>query len=267
MTSANFDKDAFLDHALELAFQAGKRIMEIYNGKIDIAYKKDTSPVTKADEEAEKIILNGLKDSFPSLPIIAEEEATKGNIPEICNRFVLVDPLDGTKEFINRNGAFTVNIALIENTHPVAGIVHAPALKRTFTGIKNKGAYEIKNGTPCPIEARQPPKANIIAVASRSHPDEKTQNYLKKRNVNQTVSIGSSLKFCLLAAGEADLYPRFGRTMEWDTAAGHAILSAAGGHVTNQDGSIFCYGKRNQPNDCDFANPPFLAFGKTKNSF
>ena len=233
--------------------------MEIYQTDFDIDIKGDQSPVTKADIEAEAIILKGLRTAYPNLPIVAEEEAAAGNVPEIADYFVLVDPLDGTREFTSRNGAFTVNIALIHDRKPVAGVVHAPALNRTFGGVVANNAFELIDGEAKPIHGRKADYDNIVAVASRSHRDEKTDVFLKKFNIKETISIGSSLKFCLLAAGEADIYPRFGRTMEWDTAAGHAVLSAAGGCVTNEDGTPFLYGKRNQPNDTDFANPAFIA--------
>lgn len=255
------DRNEFLDTALYLAQKAGERIMEIYQTDFDIETKGDDSPVTKADVEAEAIILNGLRKAFPCLPIVAEEEAAAGKIPTINNHFVLVDPLDGTREFTSRNGAFTVNIALIDHKTPVAGVVHAPALNRTFGGILFGNAFELIDDKAIPISVREVDPNNIVAVASRSHRDEKTNAFLIKAKATQTVSIGSSLKFCLLAAGEADLYPRFGRTMEWDTAAGHAVLTAAGGSVTNEDGTPFVYGKRNQPHDSDFANPAFIARG------
>ncbi|MEP3629625.1 MAG: 3'(2'),5'-bisphosphate nucleotidase CysQ [Hyphomicrobiales bacterium] len=257
----NLDREKFTDIALQLALSAGEKIMEIYETDFDVSTKQDASPVTEADVAAEAIILKGLKDAFPDLPIVAEEEAAAGNIPDIGNVFVLVDPLDGTREFLNRNGAFTVNIGLIEDGSPVAGVVHAPALSRTFGGSVGKGAYEISSDERTTITVRAANPDHVVAVASRSHRDEKTDAYLESAGVKETVSIGSSLKFCLLAAAEADLYPRFGRTMEWDTAAGHAVLAAAGGSVSNEDGTPFMYGKRNQADDVDFANPAFIAKG------
>lgn len=255
------DRTKFIDIALTLAKTAGERIMEIYQSDFDVETKDDQSPVTKADIEAEAIILKGLRAAFPELPIVAEEESAAGNMPTIGNQFVLVDPLDGTREFTSRNGVFTVNIALISDQTPVAGVVHAPALERTFTGVVGDHALELIKGVKTPISTRRGDPDSLVAVASRSHRDEKTEAFLAKSNVKDTLSIGSSLKFCLVATGEADLYPRFGRTMEWDTAAGHAILSAAGGSVTNEDGTPFIYGKRNQAHDADFANPAFIAWG------
>jgi 3'(2'),5'-bisphosphate nucleotidase len=185
----------------------------------------------------------------------------QGDDPAHAARFFLVDPLDGTKEFISRNGEFTVNIALIENGEPVAGVVYAPAAGRVFWGECGAGAHEarVANGQlnagstrTIMVAARQ---ARTRVVASRSHLDDQTRSYLEALGDCEIVSAGSSLKFCLLAAGEADLYPRFGRTMEWDTAAGHAVLAAAGGHVTTADGAPFKYGKR----DRAYANPAFIA--------
>ncbi|MEO1067192.1 MAG: 3'(2'),5'-bisphosphate nucleotidase CysQ [Pseudomonadota bacterium] len=265
MTHAPVDREEFLALALKLADQAGEKIMEIYATDFDVEVKGDESPVTLADTAAETIILAGLKTAYPDLPVVAEEEAAAGRIPKIGNQFVLVDPLDGTREFTGRKGAFTVNIALVEDTMPVAGVVHAPAMERTFGGVTLKNgpntAFEVKDGRRTDIAVRNSDPDNLTAVASRSHRDEKTDAFLMDAGVKDTVSIGSSLKFCLVAAGEADLYPRFGRTMEWDTAAGHAVLSAAGGSVCNEDGSPFAYGKRDQPHDSDFANPGFIARG------
>lgn len=261
MSTPFLDRKKFTQTALTLAQKAGEVIMEIYQTDFDVEIKDDQSPVTAADKAAEKIILEGLRATYPDLPIVAEEEAAEGLTPDVGTCFVLVDPLDGTREFLSRNGAFTVNIALIENETPVAGVVHAPALKRTFGGSVGTGAFELVETGRKPIAARQKKEGTLTAVASRSHLDEKTDAFLTEIGVSETVSIGSSLKFCLLAAGEADIYPRFGRTMEWDTAAGHAVLAAAGGSVTNENGSDFTYAKRNQPHDVDFANPGFIARG------
>ena len=199
------------------------------------------------------------------MPVLAEESAAGGKIPKLGHRFFLVDPLDGTKEFISRNGEFTVNIAEIVEGKPVRGVVHAPAIERLFFGEMLSGAYEAKappGGAPDfgeakRIQVRAVPKDGMVAVASRSHRDAATDEYLKSFKVKDFISAGSSLKFCLVATGEADIYPRHGRTMEWDTAAGHAVLAAAGGSVTRIDGSPFLYGKANE----DFANPFFVAKG------
>lgn len=253
------DPHQFLDKALALALTAGERIIEIYASDFTVEVKGDQSPVTKADIEAEEIILKGLSEAFPELPVVAEESVSAGKVPEIGNQFVLVDPLDGTREFTSRNGAFTVNIAFVENNVPIVGVIHAPALNRTFGGVVGDTAFEVIDGVREAISVRKADPNAIIAVASRSYRDEKTDAYLAESAVKDTRSIGSSLKFCLVATGEADIYPRFGRTMEWDVAAGHAILSAAGGSVTREDGSPFLYGKQNQAHDADFANPGFIA--------
>lgn len=249
-----------------IALEAGAEIMRLYDQGFAVETKSDASPVTEADRAAEAIILKGLAALTPDIPVVAEEEAAAGRLPDIGQRFFLVDPLDGTKEFISRNGEFTVNIALIENGIPIAGVVYAPALGRIFWGSENTGAFtgEVVNGqidNTRPIHVRPAPPEGLLAIGSRSHGAQETQDWLKAYKVSDFVSAGSSLKFCLLATGEADIYPRLGRTMEWDTAAGHAVLNAAGGKVTRLDGTSFVYGKRNQPQDTDFANPNFVAFG------
>jgi 3'(2'), 5'-bisphosphate nucleotidase len=249
----------------DLALAAGREIMTIYASPVIARQKNDLTPVTEADEAAEKIILSGLKLLDPAIPVISEEAAAAGVIPEVAGRFYLVDPLDGTKEFLSRNGEFTVNIALIDKAMPVAGIVLAPALGRIFCGETGSGAFEARIEAETDVaalgwqalEARKASAAGPIVVASRSHRDERTEAYLKCLKVQKIVSAGSSLKFCLLASGEADLYPRFGRTMEWDTAAGHAVLSAAGGHVEVETGEPLTYGKASRGYD----NPAFIARG------
>jgi 3'(2'), 5'-bisphosphate nucleotidase len=245
---------------VNLALQAGREIMAIYGTDFGARTKSDLTPVTEADEAAERVILEGLAKLDPQTPVISEEAASAGRIPQVGNSFYLVDPLDGTKEFVSRNGEFTVNIARIENGVPVLGVVYAPAIGRIFWGDASKGAAEGKIAADATISwkkllVRPCPGDGAIVVASRSHRDSATDDYLKTVKVAKLVSAGSSLKFCLIAAGEADLYPRFGRTMEWDTAAGHAVLLAAGGKVLNSDGQPLCYGKR----DRGFDNPGFIA--------
>ncbi len=240
-----------------IAVKAGAVIMRHYAAGVEARHKQDRSPVTDADEEAERLILAELAAHFPGVPVVAEEEAAAGRVAAVAARFFLVDPLDGTREFLNRNGEFTVNIAEVVDGAPVAGVVYAPAIGRLFAGDAG-GAFEM---TPDleqarPIAARAMPKSGLVAVGSRSHGDEKTAEYLAQFEVKELRSAGSSLKFCLVAAGEADLYPRAGRTMEWDTAAGHAVLAAAGGSVTGWDGSPFVYGKPG------FENPAFIARGR-----
>jgi 3'(2'), 5'-bisphosphate nucleotidase len=240
-------------------------ILEFYEGGADVTLKPDASPVTSADLAAEAIILAGLKSLAPEIPVIAEEAVARGAMPKAAQQFFLVDPLDGTKEFISRNGEFTVNIALIEAGQPMAGVVYAPAIGRLFWGEQGKGAAEMVVADP---KAQEPPPAGrritaqqavagapIKVVASRSHRDGETDRFLASLGDCEIVSAGSSVKFCLVASGEAQLYPRFGRTMEWDTAAGHAVLAAAGGTVVTADGVPLLYGKE----AAGFANPPFIA--------
>lgn len=252
-----------------LALKAGAAIMEIYDSGIDVTTKGDGSPVTQADTAAEAVILETLARIAPAIPVVAEEEVAAGRIPETGHTFILVDPLDGTREFINRNGEFTVNIALIEGGEPTQGIVYAPALGEIFWGAKDQGAFSatISNGVAGgakPMRVRSERPSGLTVLASRSHLSEETRALVAKLNVERFVSAGSSLKFCRLANADADLYPRLGRTMEWDTAAGDAVLRAAGGAVVTLDGSPLGYGKRNQSDDTDFANPYFIAAGDPK---
>lgn len=244
----------------DIARKASIVIMEIYESDFKVETKDDRSPVTEADKQAEVVILKELGKSFPDIPVISEEAFSGGARPMIGNQFFLVDPVDGTKEFISKNGEFTVNIGLIKDGHPIAGVVYAPAKERLFAGNIENGAFEETGGTHKPISVNDPEDGGLIAVASRSHRDSKTDEYLNHYNIKDMVAAGSSLKFCLVATGEADIYPRHGRTMEWDTAAGHAVLSAAGGKVTKLDGSPFLYGKTED----GFANPFFVAKGKVE---
>ncbi len=259
-----------LTKLLDLALLAGAKILEIYATDFAVALKSDASPVTLADTEAEAIILAGLAEACPDIPVVAEEAVAAGLVPSVSEKFFLVDPLDGSKEFVSKNGEFTVNIALIEKGEPVMGVVYAPALGRIWWGTRNEGAFSARV-TDCasdhpriaekiPIRVRKAPEG-LCAIGSRSHGSGKGDPRLVPFRITEYRTAGSSLKFCLLASGEADLYPRFGRTMEWDTAAGDAVLRAAGGRMTRIDGSPFAYGKRNQPHDSDFANPHFIATG------
>ncbi|MCO6184708.1 3'(2'),5'-bisphosphate nucleotidase CysQ [Rhizobium sp. L1K21] len=249
-----------------IAIAAGEVIMEIYRGDIDVMVKGDQSPVTEADQRAEALILSELKSLYPDIPVVAEEEAAAGRLPVLDGKaFILVDPLDGTKEFINRREDFTVNIALIENSVPTAGVVYAPARGVAYSGGSGKAEkLVIENGAIASRSAiaTRAPNGHQVAVASRSHNSPETVAFLEEKGITEYKSVGSSLKFCLVAEGEADVYPRFGRTMEWDTAAGDAVLRAAGGVTLNTDGTAFAYGKRNQATDSDFANPHFVAWGK-----
>ncbi len=245
-----------------LAVEAGAAIMAIRAAGIHARFKNDQSPVTEADEQAEKIILHGLTRHYPDIQVVAEEAASAGNVPENLDaRFFLVDPLDGTKEFVAGREDFTVNIALIENGVPIAGIVYAPARFVLYAGAGNaayRATVDGQIGQRIPLEPQKQDSPERV-VASRSHMTAETEDWLECRPDCRTVNIGSSLKFCLLAEGSADIYPRFGRTMEWDTAAGDAVLRAAGGITETLDGKPLLYGKRNQADDSDFANPHFIA--------
>ncbi|HET7085815.1 MAG TPA: 3'(2'),5'-bisphosphate nucleotidase CysQ [Rhizomicrobium sp.] len=241
---------------VRIAQAAGVVVMRHYEAGCDARVKADRSPVTDADEEAEKLILAELGAAFPGVPVVAEEEAAAGRVSEVGSRFFLVDPVDGTKEFVKRGGEFTVNIGEIENGRPVSGVVLAPAIGRLFVGAAGEGAFELAGNTIRDIACRKPDSDGLVAVSSRSHPDAKTDELLKSLPIKGHTNAGSSLKFCLVAAGEADIYPRAGQTMEWDTAAGHAVLKAAGGTVTNWDGTPFGYGKPG------FRNGPFIARGR-----
>jgi 3'(2'), 5'-bisphosphate nucleotidase len=245
-----------LERVVAIARDAGAVVMAVYATDFGVAAKGDASPVTLADQRAETLIVAALQALAPAIPIVAEEAVAAGHVPEVGDRFWLVDPLDGTKEFIKRNGEFTVNIALIEDGHPVLGVVCAPALELTYAGATGSGAFLLDNAGRRPICCRAVPPEGLTVVASASHGDPALlDDYLTGRLVAARRAIGSSLKLCLIAAGEADLYPRFGRTMEWDIAAGHAVLAAAGGSVTDLAGAPLCYGKPG------FENPVFVARG------
>ncbi len=246
---------AMLDLMVEAALAAGKAIMEVYAHAIAVTDKADGTPVTEADQCAETIILKYLAKT--SIPVLAEESAAAGNIPELGEKFFVVDPLDGTKEFIKRNGQFTVNIALVEDKTPILGVVLAPELGQLFVGSP-EGAFEAETEGDRVGKTRkittmitEPMKV----VASRSHGHKALAPFCAAFNVGKNVSVGSSLKFCLLARGEACLYPRFTPTCEWDTAAGQAVLQAAGGAVYALSGKRLKYGKASK----DFFNPFFAA--------
>lgn len=247
---------ALLEDVIGIARAAGERVLEVYRTDFEVRGKGDASPVTEADERAEKLILQALAACTPQIPVISEEAAAAGLVPEVGLRFWLVDPLDGTKEFINRNGEFTVNIALIENGEPVLGVVFAPALQRLFAGARGCGAFIEQAGIREVIQCRTVSEKGLDVVASRSHGDaEALDKFLGGRKVRSLKSAGSSLKICLVAAGEADLYPRLGRTMEWDIAAGHAVLVAAGGQIFTLADDVLDYGK------AGLENPHFYACG------
>ena len=243
-----------LQAVIDITRRAGDLILQVYATDFAVRGKTDASPVTEADERAEALIVPALQMLAPEVPIVAEEAVAGGATPAIGDWFWLVDPLDGTKEFISRNGEFTVNIALVHQGAPVLGVVLAPALGRLFAGVAGQGAF-VEDGTGRrPIRCRAVPDAGLTVVASRSHGDAAALDaFLAGRTVASLVNAGSSLKLCLVAAGEADLYPRLGRTMEWDIAAGHAVLAAAGGQVQTLQGQPLRYGK------AGFDNPHFSA--------
>jgi 3'(2'), 5'-bisphosphate nucleotidase len=242
----------------EVARHAGAAILKIYAADFTTTRKADQSPVTEADLAAEAVIIAALRRLTPDVPVIAEEDSQARGLPvEAAQRFWLVDPLDGTKEFVARNGEFTVNIALVEDGEPVLGIVHLPALDETYRGHSGKAERSVKNGPFEAVRARLVPAEGAIMTISRSHAaDERVKAEQLGEHVHGTIVAGSSLKFCRLAEGVADLYPRFGTTMEWDTAAGHAVLAAAGGSVRTLDGEPLTYGKPG------FRNPHFIARGR-----
>jgi 3'(2'), 5'-bisphosphate nucleotidase len=245
-----------LQTLVRIARAAGVVVMRHYEAGCDTRIKSDRSPVTDADEEAEKLILAELAAAYPGVPVVAEEEAAAGRVAKVGSHFFLVDPVDGTKEFVKRGGEFTVNIGEIRDGQPVSGVVLAPAIGRLFVGAVGEGAFELSGDAIKLIAARAPAADGLVAVSSRSHPDAKTDELLKTLPIKGNTNAGSSLKFCLVAAGEADIYPRAGQTMEWDTAAGHAVLAAAGGRMTTWDGAPFVYGKP------EFRNSAFIAKGK-----
>ncbi|MDZ4364994.1 3'(2'),5'-bisphosphate nucleotidase CysQ [Brevundimonas sp.] len=255
-----------LDRLVAIASKAGAVILDIY-GRADVGAtdKGDGSPVTLADEAAEAVILAALARDFPDIPVVAEEAVAAGQCPDVGDRFFLVDPLDGTKEFISRNGEFTVNIALVEDGLPVVGVVYAPALGLMYAGdadgarISRSDDGVFRDWTP--LVAGPAPIAGLKVVASRSHMGSETSDYLAGFEVADLVSAGSSLKLCKVAGGEADLYPRLGRTMAWDIAAGDAVLRAAGGMVRCMQGRPFSYHLSRVPGDTAFANPWFVASG------
>jgi 3'(2'), 5'-bisphosphate nucleotidase len=260
-----------LEAMVGAAMEAGRAVQRIYLSDFEVRSKADASPVTEADHEAEAIILRHLARCAPQIPVVAEESVSCGQVPQLAEEFFLVDPLDGTKEFVARRGEFTVNIALVRSGAPVIGVVYGPATGDLYGGevptgrafrIRHEGialhgaaATRERTAPPETIRVRPVPERGLTAVASRSHSTPETEEYLRRYPIAKQVSIGSSLKFCLIAQGDADLYPRFGPTMEWDTAAGHAVLAAAGGTVVASDGAPLRYGKP------DFRNGWFIASG------
>ena len=250
------DRKRLLEDVAQIARGAGAQVMEIYAGTIEVLHKRDASPVTLADERAEAFITPRLQALSPDVAVVAEEAVAAGGVSQVGAAFWLVDPLDGTREFISRNGEFTVNIALVEHGQPVLGVVYAPALDLLCAGGPGLGSWMEQGGQRRAIRCRRAPAEGLRVVASRSHGDDTAlEAFLAGRSVAASVSVGSSLKLCLVAQGEADVYPRLGRTMEWDIAAGHAVVAGAGGAVERLDGGALTYGKPG------FDNPHFAAWG------
>ena len=249
--------EALSDALLPSLYEAGQAIMAIHANKVSSRLKPDGSPVTQADELAEEILLAALAEHAPDIAVISEENTASHHLapPEL---FFLVDPIDGTKEFLKPDGqgSFTVNIGLIYQGAPVMGLVYAPAFDALYCGIVGKGAEKITKGERNAISVRDVPEDGAVAVASASHRDKATNDWLERHQITKTISVGSSLKLCLVAEGVADVYPRFGPTMEWDTAAGDGVLRAAGGMVTTDENAPYPYGK------ADYRNQPFIAWGK-----
>ncbi len=289
---SELDHTALARALLPVVLAAGRIEMSYFSADVLVETKQDASPVTAADREAEAVILRALATIAPDIPVIAEEAASSGKIPQIGERFFLVDPLDGTAEFIHQRDEFTVNIALIVDNKPVFGIIYAPALAELYVtlgpgaalgaqiraaeitgdtvaaitaasaaelaGAAANGSLTLENCGLIPLRCRRMDRRALSALVSRSHGNEQTETFLADYKIAQRISAGSSLKFCVMARGDGDIYPRLAPTMEWDIAAGHAILNAAGGRVGTLDGSPLQYGKADQ----GFKNPPFVAWGR-----
>ena len=256
MLSGNLEHD--LEQLVDISRRAGLAILEWYKGDMGITQKADDSPLTKADLASHKLITAELTEQWPEIPVLSEESA---EIPwetrQKWQQYWLVDPLDGTKEFINRNGEFTVNIALIQHHKPVLGIVHVPVTDISYFGAKDFGAWRQQGSeTAAAIEVRQPSAEPAVIVGSRSHANPELASQLNQLGPHELVSMGSSLKFCRVAEGLADFYPRMGPTCEWDTAAAQAVVEAAGGQVVKIDGSALAYNTKEA-----YLNPYFFVFG------
>ncbi|MDX1590300.1 MAG: 3'(2'),5'-bisphosphate nucleotidase CysQ [Oleiphilaceae bacterium] len=249
------DLQFLTEQALTLARAAGREIMTIYEGDFEVSLKADQSPLTEADMASHRLIVKGLKALSPQLPILSEEAANiSWKERSQWHSFWLVDPIDGTRDFVNRSGEFTVNIALVQDGRPVAGVVTAPALGQEFWGIVGQGAWMCEGGQIRELKVQEPPR-EIRVLASKNHMNRETEQFIQSLGPHRLVQAGSSLKFCRIAQGEADLYPRRGPTCEWDTGAAQAVLEAAGGKVLTFDGEPLRYGKE------DFHNPYFIAAG------
>ena len=244
-----------LEAVLELSQQAGEATLPIYHDEIEVNYKADESPVTAADIAAHKVIVRGLQQLTPELPILSEESAgIDWQTRQKWQRYWLVDPIDGTKEFIKKNGEFTVNIALIDQGRPVLGVVHAPVLNTSYFAAENVGAFKQEDQQRTPLQVSlKPNQGEIVVVGSRSHPSPELADYLSQFETVKMIPKGSSLKLCLVAEGAADVYPRLGPTSEWDTGAGHAVAEIAGARVTQVDGQPLRYNQKES-----YLNPYFI---------
>ena len=253
-----YDLASLLPPLRALARQAGAAILDVYGSDFAVTAKEDRSPVTEADLRSEHILVAGLRTLTPDIPVVSEEAAAEGVVVDVSGgRFWLVDPLDGTREFVKRNGEFTVNIGLVAEGRPQLGVLFAPVPDRLFAAVPGQATVEDGGAPPRPISCRPWPAEGIVVLGSRSHRDSgEFDGFIAGFRVAEVRRSGSALKYGLVAAGEADLYPRFGRTMEWDTAAGHAIVAAAGGCLTLPDGRPLAYGKPG------FGNPHFIARSK-----
>lgn len=250
------DPSRLLPAIVDLALAAGRVILPLYDARAAPTTKADGTPVTEADTAAEGVILAGLADLTPDVPAVAEEMMSAGARPSVGRAFWLVDPLDGTKEFVARTGEFTVNIGLVVDGTPVLGVIHAPVTGETYAAAGGRATWAAAGAAPAPIRARSRPASDVVATVSRRHgAGGPTARFLAENGVTGRLSVGSSLKFGLIARGLADVYPRFGETSEWDTAAGQAILTSAGGRVVDLDGRPLAYGKP------AFRNAGFVAWG------
>ena len=252
------DRREMLDIVCRTAAVAGEAILKVYAEEFDVRHKTDKTPVTEADLAAERIIVDRLMSAFPDIPCVAEELCESEGTPPCCDRFWAIDPLDGTREFVARNGEFAVLIALVEEGRPVLGVVHGPAVGVTYTACGPGTATRRRRGGAAePIRAQAPAATGLVIVHSRSHENSRRlAEFLQDYPVGERKKCGSALKFGVIAAGEADLYPRFGTTMEWDTAAGQAVLEAAGGRVETFAGAPLAYGKPG------FKNDGFITWGR-----
>ncbi len=248
------------DFLAEITLKAGEAILEVYNTEFEVERKEDHSPLTLADKRSHRIIADALRARYPDIPVLSEEgKEVSFELRNKWEKFWLVDPLDGTKEFVKRNGEFTINIALIEKDTPVLGIIYIPVQNRLFIADVGEGCWEFKSNDRIPLHVASPPeKGPVRVVRSRSHPTPGLESFLSLIPSHEIVNRGSALKFCAVASGEADFYPRFGPTWEWDTAAGQAIVTAAGGIMIGLSGNPFVYNKR------DLLNGPFLVSSSLK---